>query len=35
MNWELDMNWDQILDPSGSFEQNSAELIHQSSPNKE
>ena len=33
MNWELDMNWDQILDPSGDFEQNSAELIHQSRPN--
>ncbi len=35
MNWELDMNWDQILNPSGSFEQNSAELIHQSRPNME
>lgn len=35
MNWELDMNWDQILDPSGGFEQNSAELIHQSHPNTE
>ncbi len=35
MNWELDMNWDQILDPNGGFEQNSAELIHQSRPNKD
>jgi len=35
MNWELGMNWDQILDPSGGFEQNSAELIHQSRPNTE
>ncbi len=33
MNLELDMNWDQILDPNGDFEQNSAELIHQSRPN--
>ena len=35
MNWELDMNWDQILDPNGSFEQTSAELIHQSRPHIE
>ena len=30
MNWELDMNWDQILNPSVGFEQTSAELIHHS-----
>ena len=35
MNWELDMNWDQILNPSRGFEQNSAELIHQSRSNIE
>ncbi len=30
MNWELDMNWDQILDPSASIGQTSTELIHHS-----
>jgi len=35
MNWELDMNWDQILNPSVGFEQTSAELIHQSRPHME
>ncbi len=35
MNWESNMNWDQILNPSVGFEQTSAELIHQSLPNTE
>jgi len=35
MNWELNMNLDQILNPSIGFEQTSAELIHQSRPHME
>ena len=33
MNWELNMNWNELLNPSGVFEQTSGELIHQSLPN--
>jgi len=35
MNWKLNMNLDQVLNPCGDFEQTSSELIHQSHPNME
>ncbi len=35
MNWELNMNWNELFNPSEDFEQTSAELIHRSPPNME
>jgi len=35
MNWELNMNWNELFNPSEDFEQTSAELIHQSPPKME
>jgi len=32
MNWESNMNWNELLSSNGGFEQTSAELIHQSFP---
>jgi len=35
MNWELNMNWNELFNPSEDFEHTSAELIHQSPPKME
>ncbi len=32
MNWESNLNWNELLSSNGGFEQTSAELIHQSFP---